>query len=183
LQKLESQLDLDLSQTLVGAKFVSKIKKDKKSKKAKDTHSDSEQMDSSSMLIISGESPADSDLSILSSKVTTPGTPTNNSNTPQIVEVSRKSFIDFLPRSNQKNLSYDELCTRLSDLSNEETAQLAKVLLKEFAKEDTLLKVMSILIQEDPKQFIRQACDISDFKLAKFGGLSKMGKLIEDYDK
>lgn len=72
---------------------------------------------------------------------------------------------------------------RLKEVSNEEAVELAKSLLRDFEKEGTLVKLMSALIGEDPKQFIHNVCDISDFRVAKFGGLKKMEKVLNDFDK
>eukprot|EP01119_Soliformovum_irregulare_P000371 TRINITY_DN10259_c0_g1_i1.p1 TRINITY_DN10259_c0_g1~~TRINITY_DN10259_c0_g1_i1.p1 ORF type:complete len:506 (-),score=159.16 TRINITY_DN10259_c0_g1_i1:35-1552(-) len=83
----------------------------------------------------------------------------------------------------KKDLTFDELGVRMRDVSNEEASALCKRLLKSFEKEGSLVKVMAALASQNPTQFIHDLTDISNFEVAKFGGLSKMSQLLQEFDK
>lgn len=55
---------------------------------------------------------------------------------------------------------------------------MTKLLLKEFEKEGTLIKLILTLIKNDPKQFLHNITNISNFDIAKFGGLKKLDKIL-----
>jgi len=165
--ELESLLDLDVEQALTGAKFLGKLKKEKKSKSKRETASDTEQDGDNSKVDLSFNS-ASISISWYEESQKRP-----KSQMVDPVEMAAKG----------SELTFEGLQAKLEQIKEEDAVQLGKELLKEFEKEGTLMTFLEVMIQQNPKNFIRQACDISDFSVAKLGGLQKISSIIEEFDK
>jgi len=69
----------------------------------------------------------------------------------------------------------------LRDADNETALKLVKYLLKQFDKNGQLVKLMMELVRDNPKEFIHKATDVSNFNVAKLGGVKKIEKILEKH--
>jgi len=161
---------LDAEKSLVGVKFQAKQRRTTQPSESEKPAPEKQVPEKPAT-----EKPAETNMEPSSPMKTTPASPT-------LTDRNGRVSVLFKAPDAPSQSSYEQLQQRLQDVSDEEATQFAKSLLKDFGKEGTLLKLMLVLVRQDPKKFISSACDISDFRLAKFGGFSKMQKIIEDFD-
>lgn len=72
---------------------------------------------------------------------------------------------------------------KLNNADDDAVESYLKTLLKEFEKEGQLRKVFMTLFEDDPKEILLKLTDVSDFKMAKFGALKKVEKIIQNKEK
>jgi len=79
-------------------------------------------------------------------------------------------------------LTFDTLGSIMRDVDDEMARQFAKQLLRQFEREGLLVKLVLSLIHDDPKQFLHNVTDPSDFSRTKFGGRKKMAPIIDEWE-
>eukprot|EP01114_Cavostelium_apophysatum_P016829 TRINITY_DN4864_c0_g1_i1.p1 TRINITY_DN4864_c0_g1~~TRINITY_DN4864_c0_g1_i1.p1 ORF type:complete len:535 (+),score=158.40 TRINITY_DN4864_c0_g1_i1:88-1692(+) len=80
----------------------------------------------------------------------------------------------------QRFFTYENLREKLEDMTEEDVSQLALKTLQDYAAEGTLAELILTLIQENPKDFLFNLANISDFQISKFGGFEKLKKLLNN---
>jgi len=80
--------------------------------------------------------------------------------------------------SNKAPLTYSELGTLLEEMDENKASSLTKQLLRKIEEEGELVNLMFTLFQNDPKDFLYNLANISDFEVARFGGFDKLKQLL-----
>jgi len=89
-------------------------------------------------------------------------------------QVDRSSVLN----KDTNELTYQILQMKLKEASDDMAMNYMKQVLKQFEEEKTLRKLIKVLYEDDPKGFLLKVGDVSDFKLAKFGGLKKLDAIM-----
>jgi len=80
--------------------------------------------------------------------------------------------------SHKAPLTYSELGTILEEMDENKASSLTKQLLRKIEEEGELVNLMFTLFQNDPKDFLYNLANISDFEVARFGGFDKLKQLL-----
>jgi hypothetical protein len=80
-------------------------------------------------------------------------------------------------------LTPDELAHQLQQLEDRAAKSMAKKILKQFQQDGNLVSLIMALVEEDPRQFLMNVSDVSDWNRAKFGGLKKVQHLLANTHK